>query len=31
MTIVTVALTIVLGALPVLIIGLMQKIDGEWL
>lgn len=31
MTIVTVALTIVLGALPVLIIGAMQRINGEWL
>lgn len=31
MTIVTVALTIVLGALPILIIGALQRINGEWL
>jgi hypothetical protein len=31
MEIVTVGLTIFLGALPIIIIGLMQKINGEWL
>lgn len=31
MTFITIALTIILGALPILIIGMMQHIDGEWL
>jgi hypothetical protein len=31
MTIITIALTVILGALPILIIGAMQRINGEWL
>ena len=31
MTFITIALTIILGALPILVIGMMQRINGEWL
>lgn len=31
MTIVTLTLTIILGALPILIVGMLQCINGEWL